>query len=159
MVNKKVVVICSMIAIIIVGLVVAFQIKRLKEIDYIPEETVVAKQNTLEEQNFVKNEEKEENSVEENKTITENITKENVTQTQVQGEEETKTEETEGNTENNNDKALRLVKKEWGEDDTVYYTIDNQTNNTYNVSVRSKATTATLAEYEVNVKEETVIIK
>ena len=61
--------------------------------------------------------------------------------------------------ENTDETALGLVKKEWGEDNTVYYTIDDQKDNIYTVSVRSKSTTEQLAEYEVNVKDKSVFIK
>lgn len=164
MVNKKVVIICSMIALIIVGVIIGIQVKKLKETDYAEE---IGKQNTMQNQNVSQNESKNEvqngNMVQENETNSENTVTENTTQNQVQGEEETKPEkeETQGNksNENNKDKALRLVQEEWGEDDTVYYTIDNQSNYTYNISVRSKSTTETLAEYEVDVEDETVVIK
>lgn len=159
MVNKKVVVICSIIALVTVLLVIGIKIKKFKETDYASEENIINISNKVETQNSSKNEAKEENVIKENEKNTENITEENVSQTQVQGEEETKTEEKQENNEDGKDKALRLVKKEWGEDDTVYYTIDNQSNNIYNISVRSKSTTATLAEYEVDVNEETVMIK
>ena len=164
MVNKKVVIICSIIALIVVGAIVGIEIKKLKETDYSEE---VGKQNNLENQNVtqneVKNDVQSENTIQENEVNTENTVTENTTQNQVQGEEETKPEkeDTQGNksNENNKDKALKLVQEEWGEDDTVYYTIDNQSNNTYNISVRSKSTTETLAEYEVDVEDETVVIK
>ena len=57
------------------------------------------------------------------------------------------------------EEALELAKEECGEDDSVYYTIDNQAENIYNISVRSKETTATLIEYEVNVNTQEVSVK
>lgn len=159
MVNKKIVVICSVIALVIVAVIVGLQIKKFKETSYASEEE---KQNISKSQNSIKNE----NMTEQNKSNTENTV--NETQNQVIGAEETKPDEKEQDIpekQDNKDKknlkeqALKLVEKEWGEDDTVYYTVDNQSNNIYNISVRSKDTTETLAEYEVNVDEETVIIK
>ena len=55
--------------------------------------------------------------------------------------------------------AIDLTKNEWGEDDSVYYTIDRSLGNKYNICVRSKATTGTLAEYEVDIGKKTVEIK
>lgn len=57
------------------------------------------------------------------------------------------------------DIAVNLTKQEWGEDDTVYYTIDREVDNIYDISVRSKSTTETLAEYEVDIVNKTVQIK
>lgn len=165
MVNKKIVILCSIIALIVVGLMVGIQVKNFKEIEAVPETKEAEKQNILSTENLVQNEIQEENQVEENTTTVENknVVSQNTTQNQVQGEEETKPEEEshQGNQRNEEKKerALELVKQEWGEDDTVYYTIDNQSNSIYHISVRSKTTTETLAEYEVDVSDETVVIQ
>lgn len=160
MVNKKAVIICSILALLIVLGVVVFQIKKWEEEENKIEETATNQTNIASNQNLVENQTEVENVVEENTIQEENTTNEivqNQTQTQVQGQEEENSEEEPE--ENEDEKALRLVREEWGEDDTVYYTIDNQSNNTYYISVRSKTTTATLAEYEVNVTQETVEMK
>lgn len=70
------------------------------------------------------------------------------------GEEEIK--ETEQSKKSKDEKVLDLVSKEWGEDESVYYTIDRNIEDKYYVSVRSKQTTQTLAEYEVDLEKETV---
>ena len=70
------------------------------------------------------------------------------------GEEEIK--ETEQSKKSKDEKVLDLVSKEWGEDESVYYTIDRNVGDKYYVSVRSKQTTQTLAEYEVDLEKETV---
>ena len=70
------------------------------------------------------------------------------------GEEEAK--ETEQSKKSKDEKVLDLVSKEWGEDESVYYTIDRNVEDKYYVSVRSKQTTQTLAEYEVDLEKETV---
>lgn len=167
MVNKKIVIICTIIALVLVGVIVGIKIKDFKEKKYVDENTET-KKNTTVVQNTVENEVQEENTIETNET-TENTAKE----PEVKGEEELNngSNENKNNTENqdtttssNNDEntdetALGLVKKEWGEDNTVYYTIDDQKDNIYTVSVRSKSTTEQLAEYEVNVKDKSVFIK
>ena len=165
MVNKKVVIICSIIALIIVSVIVGIQIKKLNEIENVGEVQDTAKQNTSVNQNLATSNETENTGNEE-----QNITQENTSeQNQIKGEEEKEQEPTEENTantsnteemaENNNLSAIDLAKKQWGEDDSVYYTIDHQSNEIYTISVRSKSTTEQLAEYEVDVKEQTVVIK
>ena len=72
-------------------------------------------------------------------------------------EEETK--ENEDTKKTKDEKAIELVKKEWGKDDSVYFTIDRIVGNKYDISVRSKKTTQTLTEYEVDISKETVEIK
>lgn len=164
MVNKKVVIICTIIALIVVASIVAIKIRKLEETEPVEENIQVTVQNEVEEQNTIKNEVEEQETIEEpnneNETTVKETTAENkvVTQNEIQGEEETK--EDEGvQEENTTEKALKLVKEEWGEDDTVYYTIDNQSNDIFNISVRSKETTVTLMEYEVDVKEGKVTMK
>ena len=70
------------------------------------------------------------------------------------GEEEAK--DTEQSKKSKDEKVLDLVGKKWGEDESVYYTIDRNIGSKYYVSVRSKQTTQTLAEYEVDLEKETV---
>lgn len=55
--------------------------------------------------------------------------------------------------------ALGLVKDEWGEDDSVYYTIDRHVGNIYDISVRSKSNTQSLMEYKVDTNKKTVEMK
>ena len=165
MVNKKVVIICSIIALIIVGVIVGIQIKKLNEIENVGEVQDTAKQNTSVNQNLATSNETENTGNEEQNIIQENTSEQNP----IKGEEEKEQEPTEENTantsnteemaENNNLSAIDLAKKQWGEDDSVYYTIDHQSNEIYTISVRSKSTTEQLAEYEVDVKEQTVVIK
>ncbi len=165
MVYKKTVIICSIIAFLIVAVIVAINIKKFKDEEYIAEEnTQGSYQNEIEDQNLTQNELPventilEEETIEENQTNTENTTVNEITQNEYQGEEE-ETGITEEAEENKDEKALNLVKQDWGEDDTVYYTIDNQSNSIYYISVRSKSTTATLAEYEVDVNQGTAKMK
>lgn len=65
------------------------------------------------------------------------------------GEEEKESQE-EATTELSNDeKALQLAKKEWGEDDnTVTYSIEEKKDNIYYIAVKSNATT--ISWYQVN---------
>lgn len=195
--NKKSIIICGIIVLVIIALIVGVKIKKSnsekaeieetisdikdEEQNVIQDETHEVEQNENQnstnnkETNASKNETVNEH-IEENKTENKNENKinnkaENKTNNSntaskneniAKGQEESITEQEKGGNSSNNEsdreKALRLVKQEWGEDDTVYYTIDNQKNNIYNISVRRKSDTAAIAEYEVDVKAETVII-
>ena len=112
-------------------------------------------ENTVINENIAENNVTAENEIKEQQTDNkeENTTKNQTHEQEITTEEEYKEEEDSKN------KALRLVKEDWGEDDTVYYTIDNQNGNTYFITVRSKSTTGSLAEYDVNVSTNTVTLK
>lgn len=106
------------------------------------------------------------NTIDENATAnnTENITVENtvkeekkVVEEQVTGKEE---EETAKEVENNKSsskqitesKAIDLVKKTWGNDETVYFTIASKDDQNYYVSVNDSSSTSVLAWYSVNIE-------
>lgn len=60
-------------------------------------------------------------------------------------------------TEDYKEKALRLVKEDWGEDDSVYFDIaEIQENGIYKICVRDKNTTNEVMWYEVDVVNNTV---
>lgn len=168
MVNKKAVIICSIIALIVVGAIVGFKIRQFKNIQYVASNSISNTTKTNTSSNTTNNQKNNENTVEEENTtneiqnsLEENTTKAENEQNQAKGEEESEeNNNTDTNADENPDEiALNLVKKEWGEDNTVYYTIDTKSGNKYIISVRSKSTTAQLAEYEADIKEKTVIIK
>ena len=53
--------------------------------------------------------------------------------------------------------AISLAKKEWGEDNSVYYSVeDGSSKDEYIVSIRDSSTTAEIVTYNVNVKTKTV---
>ena len=149
MVNKKIVVICSIIAIIIVGTIVGINIKKCRK-NYFKD---IEKTNSLE--NDINNNTNTTIENETNKTSTENVVDES--SNIIRGEEEQNTTSSEGD---KSEEAISLAKKEWGEtDETVYYTIDNVSGNIYTISVRSKSSTAQLAEYEVDISNKKVTIQ
>ena len=149
MVNKKIVIICTIIAIGIITAIVGVNIVKWNEHYYVE----------LENQNNVNMTEKDViglNTITENNTSEENTESESYNQ--VLGEEEQQVEEP-TNTDKS-EEAISLAKKEWGEnDETVYYTVDNSSGNIYTISVRSKSTTSQLAEYEVDMSNKKVTIK
>ena len=63
----------------------------------------------------------------------------------------------ENNVQNENiedkEKALNLVKKDWGEDDNVYFTVESiDGNGNYTIYVREGETTREISVYTVNLK-------
>ena len=77
----------------------------------------------------------------------ENIIKEEETEEYV-GEEEQETQKEETTPQNKDEKAIDLVKKEWGEDDTVTFNIEEKNGSKYYVAVKKDATV--ISWYEVD---------
>ena len=147
MVDKKIVVIASIIAIIIVGAIICIKLK--------------LNQNTNETYINIVSEKSIQNTAPNNEQKPQEV--ENAVLEEV--EEHTVTEEpensVEGNTSQNDvqeasgeDKAKELAQKEWGKsDDTVYYYLEEKiSDNVYIISVRNKETTASLMDYEINIQ-------
>lgn len=169
MVNKKIVIIVTIIAIILVSGIVYISLNRESQEQYTFSEETVENQVKNNVENDTNKDEKEENVVEENK-IDDEIESENETENKVDDEieenevanttsdekEDDKKDETEKLT--SEDKAIDLVKKEWGENDnTVYYYVEEQvSDNVYIISVRDQATTQDLSIYRVDVSSESV---
>lgn len=143
MVNKKVVIIATTIAIIIVSAIFYLSIRRFGKIEYTfneVKESNVINEKKISEQNSI-----EENNTSENNTIKNSTTEENTSVEQ-------KVEKT------GKDLAVELAKDKWGkEDNSVYYYIEEQkSDNKYIVSVRNKDTTARIIDYEVDIQNKTV---
>lgn len=79
----------------------------------------------------------------------EEVTSENGEQEEYEGEEEKKTE-VDDNTQSIEEKVIQLAKKEWGNDDTVIFSIVNKAGSKYRISVTKEATT--LKWYEVDIE-------
>ena len=94
--------------------------------------------------------------VKENKTNEENKVAENMVEP-----EENKTEEGHvPNTEKKEEQAKEIVKNNWGEDDSVYYSYDGiDENGRYIICVRDKATTKALFWYYVDLETGTFDIE
>ena len=161
MIDKKLVIIVTIIAIILISGIVCFCLNRNfqeqytfieKNVDNVIENNKI-EENILEknefEENIVENIENENNieeEIEENK-ISNNIVDNTENDKKVEEEEE-----------NNKQKAIDLVKEEWGkEDNTVYYYVEEQvSDNIYIISVRDQATTQDLSTYKVNISSESI---
>lgn len=92
----------------------------------------------------------------ENKVEEEN----NLTQNTVEPEENKSEENHVSNTENKEEEAKEIVKNNWGEDDSVYYSYDGiDEDGRYIICVRDKATTKALFWYYVDMETGTFDIK
>lgn len=149
MVNKKVVIIASIIAILIVGGIICFKI--MSKPDIKPTFSVVV-ENKIQEENKIEEKKIDENA-QENEENAENS--ENVENTQI-------AETTENNTETNPEEfAKNLAKKKWNEnDDTVYYRVEEKkSEDVYIISVRDKESTIEKIYYAVNIKTQAVDVE
>ena len=159
MVNKKAVIISTIIALIVAILIIFVNIRNLRNV----EETIAdvpENSNELVEENTTNTENNLSNDVA-NNTVNDSIdeeenTVENTSTTNTQSNTSTINEDNENS--DAEDVAIQLAKEEWGEDneDVYYYIEENLSENVYVVSVRDKNTTATLANYEVNIETEQV---
>ena len=153
MVNKKVVIIATTIAIIIVSAIFYLSIRRFGKIEYTFNE--VKESNVINEKKISEQNSTEENTTDENSTVESN-TIENNTIKNSTTEENTSVEQKVEKT--GKDLAVELAKDKWGkEDNSVYYYIEEQkSDNKYIVSVRNKDTTARIIDYEVDIQNKTV---
>ena len=97
-----------------------------------------------------------------NNTIIENLVNEKELDEQkknTENNEEKDKEENKTNAESPKEKAIRIVKENWGEDDTVYFFCENEENGKYPVAVRDKNTTKALYWYYVDIETGTFEIK
>lgn len=155
MVNKKVVIISTIICIILVAGIIYINLNKPYEESKTENETI---ETNVVENNVQENSEKENTSIEEKD---ENIEKEENTEVQENKTEEPKVEENKKEQKSEltgEEKAKELVKKEWGENDkTVYYYVEEQvSDDLYIISVRDAQTTEELSTYEVDNSAETV---
>ncbi len=110
----------------------------------------------IENENVVNNTSNSNTVKEENITKNENAVSENTT-SNIIGKEETNSEKEEDSSQTKEEKAISLVKKEWGsEDDSVYFNIANKNGNKYTISVNSSETTEAIAWYDVDLDTEKV---
>ena len=118
----------------------------------INQENLIEEDNTVQVDNVEKDEEGQNNKLE-----SQNIVSDTVKSQEISSEEESQVNKE--SQKNKEQIATDLAKNEWGDDESVYYTIDRISGDKYYICVRSKATTETLAEYEIDIDKETVEIK
>lgn len=168
MVNKKAVIVATIIIVIIVGAIVAFKINESKNVtgDFIESNTTKTEQ-TSNGENFQNSTGKYAENTDDN-TIND-VEDDNATNTSIEEEDNEKTLEnnvvnentissSETEIENDEEKALRLAREKWGKNDNnVYYYVEEVLDtDVYIISVRDKATTMSLADYKVDIASEKV---
>lgn len=156
--NKKLKIIVPIVCVlvVIIAFYMIFDIKgKVEEKNYgtnnIEVNNTVDNENTTAEENVVD----EENIVEKNNTISENTTIEKVNTT----DKEEVSEEEDIYSSTKLDQARDLVKKSWGDDDTVYFTTEGvNSDGLYMVAVREKSSTAVKNYFKVNLETKKVEI-
>ena len=164
MVNKKAVFIATIVAVLVIGVIFAFNVNKLDKENSNIEENTNASSNI----NVNKNE------TETNKTVENNVNDENTTNTTAEAntvkEENTNTNNSTENTNtssNQKDKAeeyevsaegaIKLLKTKIKQrSNTYFYTEDEVSEGVYIISLRDETTTAEIASYKVDVKNKTV---
>lgn len=87
--------------------------------------------------------------IEEKKEIIETVESEDIVQEEEYiGEEEQETQKEETTAQSKDEKAIDLAKKEWGEDDTVTFNVEEKNGTKYYVAVKKDATV--ISWYEVD---------
>lgn len=164
--NNKILILVLILALIIVGLLIRDNDELGKPENNVTQNKVQQVENkvTNKIENKVENTEKNEvnNKVE---NVVENTVANNVVENKVQNEviENTTTEETTTSQppkQDNDQKAINMVKQDWGEDSSVTFKIDEKKENgKYVVSVVDKNTTAVLVWYDVDVENNTIQVR
>ena len=107
--------------------------------------------NLTDSQNIINNK----NIIEEN--VVDNTIENNINNTNKNTDSSSVVSDEITDTEDYKEKAIRLVKEDWGEDDSVYFDIaEIEENGIYKVCVRDKNTTNEVMWYEVDVVNNTV---
>lgn len=165
--NKKKIIIAISAMIVILAIAIVLIIK-LVSINKNKENEIIEVSNDIE----IDNNKPEENVIEKN-------TEENEELNEIIGDDETQSgEEVNGtiNTpvadseqeidketfqkqETDKEKAINIAKKDWGTDNTVYFSDEGVDNGKYRVTVRDSNTTYILREYIIDVDNETFTIK
>lgn len=173
MVDKKAVIIATVIAIIIIGGILGFKIYKYNKEEYGKSDIEVSqspnttneetnKQNTQKddkEENLSKPENTSKTDSEENNSFSEKT--ENNTNTENQADTNT-TSKNEKNTDNNENSseedAIKLAKQKWGNQNSnvYFYAEDEVEKGVFIISVRDNNTTAELVSYKVNTKTKKV---
>ena len=128
---KKILYVIIIIALIVAGIYVAKHMSEEKEITQTGANTIENTTNNKEE-----NEEVENNTLEPEVNEIENNVVEEETTTQLDPKEE----------------AIQIVKDNWGEDDTVYFSYDGVKDGKHVVCVRESSTTKALYRYYVDIE-------
>lgn len=157
--KKRIIAICiavalAIITIVLIAKLISIKNNKEKEVANTNESSIQSNvvENNIMENNTIENNVIENSEIPEN-TVIDNEKKPSENNTNIGKEEITKTEiEKE---KSNKEKAMEIVKKDWGEDNSVYFSFEGIENGKYIISVREEATTRTVNTYAVNVESET----
>lgn len=171
MVDKKAVVVATVIALVLFGIILGLRIKNLNSYEYKETEETNVNQNTTVNstqenettktsvENKVDENVLEENNITEN-TIAENTVSENKVDENTTKENTTTSSSTNKKTEKDPEKlAISLVKEKWGNiNSNVYFDVEdkNESKGIYTIVVRDNSTTVEIATYKVDINKKTV---
>lgn len=161
--NSKMLAIGLLVVLIIIGLLILSNEEKIITVDKPKENVTENKVQKVENktENVVTNkvENKVENKVD--STIGNNDNVQNIVQNQiVENKVNNTTTDPQTPKEDNDQKAINMVKQDWGADASVTFKIDEKKENgKYVVSVVDKNTTAVLVWYDVDVKNNTIQVR
>lgn len=163
--KKKKIIVATIISIILVIAIVLLTIKLInirknkQDITVINENLVI--ENKMDSNNEINNEPSNEtqdsNEIQnniENNTIDEDIAQNTIQSTPVADPEQEVDKQTIQQEDDNKEKAINIAKKDWGEDNSVYFSFEGVNNGKYTVSVRETDTTRAIRYYHINVSDE-----
>lgn len=155
--NKKTKIIIIIAAIIILILLVVVLTVKLVNIKNSKEDTPTINTNSMIENdiNNIANENIQNNNIDE--TEKNNINENNINNNSYNSNQQTSMEEIDNESiqiqEDKKEKAIKIVKENWGEDEKVYFSFDSIDNNgKYIVSVRNRISTEAICWYTVDVE-------
>lgn len=154
--KKKTIIISSIIAVILVIIVVLLTIKLIKIKKESKTSGTVNENVTTENifNNIVENDlNEQEDDLEDNEnSLNQTISNEETAQNKpIVDPEQEVDKETIQKQENNQEKAIGIAKKDWGEDNSVYFYYEGINNEKHVVSVRKVDTTRTVRYYYINI--------
>ena len=183
MMNKKIIYVIGIIALLIIGVILGIKMGTDDDSDknQVTNNTEVnmeneVKQNDIVEENAIEEDNKtiedtiDENEIEEN-TVNENITElntKNENTTKENKEKDNKTKENITNNSKNNTtskqteqdlekRAIALAKEKWGNtNNDVYFDVEDESKGIYTIVVRDNNTTVEMITYKVDVNKKTV---
>lgn len=152
--STKIIIAVLVIALIILGIVIS--VNKNKAVQTDNKNTINQSNEVKDAVNWIKNEVNDvQNNIE--NTISENNVENIIDNAQDNSNNSIKENETSNKEEDNNQKAIDMVKSDWGEDDSVNFKIDEQSEDgKYVISVVDKNTTKVLVWYDVDIKNNTI---
>lgn len=157
--DNKMLIIVLIVIVIIIGLWVITNEEDVTTVDKPHNNVTENKVQKAENKVTNKAENKVENKVE-NRVANNDVVENTIKNELVENTISNVTATTQSEKEDNDKKAINMVKQDWGEDASVTFKIDEKKENgKYVVSVVDKSTTAVLVWYDVDVKNNTIQVR